>query len=281
MAEDAAKQPKEMTFSDLPDEVSENPALASLQDVPVPEPLRDPVDEDELAHREFREGEFWRQIPAFEDVDRDTFMDPAFQNRNSVKGPQDLRKFLGKKVSEEFYQDCERGFGAAPMNVRVTPYLLSCIDWDNLYHDPIRIQFLPTASTRLPDHPMLSLDSLHEQDDSPVPGLVHRYPDKALFLPLDVCPVYCRYCTRSYAIGGDTDTVEKDGFKPRNDRWAQAGIEPSRTSRRGRKSRTWWCPVATPSCSRASACRRSWTRCWRSRTSAASGSRPRGRPSCR
>lgn len=222
MSEQAVNETAELTFSELPDEVSDNPALASLQDVAVPPPLRDPVSGDELTHRDFRDGEFWREIPAFADVDRDTFMDPAFQNRNSVKGPQDLRKVMGKRVAEEFYQDCERGFGAAPMNVRVTPYLLSCIDWDRPYEDPIRIQFLPTASTRLGDHPMLSLDSLHEQSDSPVPGLVHRYPDKALFLPLDVCPVYCRYCTRSYAIGGDTETVEKDGFKPRNDRWQQA-----------------------------------------------------------
>jgi lysine 2,3-aminomutase len=108
------------------------------------------------------------------------------------------------------------------MNVRITPYLLALVDWKNPYDDPIRTQFLPVASTRRPDHPRLTLDSLHEQDDSPVPGLVHRYPDKALFLPLDVCPVYCRYCTRSYAIGGSTDSVDKEGYRPDTDRWRQA-----------------------------------------------------------
>ena len=41
------------------------------------------------------------------------------------------------------------------------------------------------------------------------PGLVHRYVDKALFLPLNTCPVYCRFCTRSYAIGPDTEDVDK------------------------------------------------------------------------
>jgi lysine 2,3-aminomutase len=41
-----------------------------------------------------------------------------------------------------------------------------------------------------------------------LPGLTHRYVDKALLLPINTCPVYCRYCTRSYAIGGDTETVE-------------------------------------------------------------------------
>ena len=43
------------------------------------------------------------------------------------------------------------------------------------------------------------------------PGLTHRYVDKALFLPTNVCPVYCRYCTRSYAIGGDTESVGEGG----------------------------------------------------------------------
>jgi lysine 2,3-aminomutase len=147
-------------------------------------------------------------------------------------------------VSEEFLDDVERGLGEAPMNVRVTPYLLSLIDWDNPYADPIRIQFLPVASSRQPDHPRLELDSLHEQDDSPTPGLVHRYPDKALFLPLDVCPVYCRFCTRSYAIGGSTDTVEKGGYKPGNQRWQAAFAY-------------LWSPAATPTCCRRAACARS------------------------
>jgi lysine 2,3-aminomutase len=51
---------------------------------------------------------------------------------------------------------------------------------------------------------------------------VHRYFDKVLFLPLDVCPVYCRFCTRSYAIGGDTDTVDKIKFKNAPKQWNEA-----------------------------------------------------------
>jgi len=100
--------------------------------------------------------------------------------------------------------------------------LLSLIDWNEPYGDPIRTQFLPVASQQEPNHPELRLDSLHERKDSPVPGLTHRYPDKALFLPLDSCPVYCRFCTRSYAIGGDTELVEKDKLSPRTQRWEDA-----------------------------------------------------------
>ena len=108
------------------------------------------------------------------------------------------------------------------MAVRISPYVLSLIDWSRPYEDPLRRQFLPVASQLEPDHPMLTLDSLHEQDDAPVAGLTHRYPDKVLFLVLDTCPVYCRFCTRSYAVGLDTDVVEKVSLKATDERWALA-----------------------------------------------------------
>jgi lysine 2,3-aminomutase len=51
---------------------------------------------------------------------------------------------------------------------------------------------------------------------------VHRYPDKALFLPLNVCPVYCRFCTRSYAIGPDTENVDKISLAKTPKQWHEA-----------------------------------------------------------
>ena len=108
------------------------------------------------------------------------------------------------------------------MAVRVSPYLIATIDWANPYRDPIRTQFIPLGSRLLPDHPRLTLDSLHEQEDAPVPGLTHRYADKALFLPLNVCPVYCRFCTRSYAVGLDTETVDKVALAKTPAQWQDA-----------------------------------------------------------
>ncbi|KAF2198605.1 hypothetical protein GQ43DRAFT_400547 [Delitschia confertaspora ATCC 74209] len=107
----------------------------------------------------------------------------------------------------------------APMAIRLTPHILSSIDWSNPLDDPIRRQFIPLRSSIVPDHPSLTLDSLGEEADSPVPGLVHRYPDKALFLATSICPVYCRFCTRSYAVGGNTETVSKSPQKPSRKRW--------------------------------------------------------------
>ena len=69
---------------------------------------------------------------------------------------------------------------------------------------------------------MLTFDSLGEQKDSAVPGLTHRYSDKALFLAMDTCTVYCRYCTRSYAVGSDTKDYEKIQLRVNRTRWERA-----------------------------------------------------------
>lgn len=86
------------------------------------------------------------------------------------------------QTREDFIKDVSEGIEMAPMAIRLTPHILSVIDWNNALEDPIRRQFIPMKSSAMPDHPELTLDSLNEEDDSPVKGLVHRYPDKALFL---------------------------------------------------------------------------------------------------
>ena len=56
--------------------------------------------------------------------------------------------------------------------------------------------------------PEEAIDPLAEDADSPVPGLVHRYPDRVLFLVTGTCPVYCRYCTRSRMVGSQDGEYE-------------------------------------------------------------------------
>lgn len=163
-------------------------------------------------HRQLLTGPFWQKIPAYAHINEQTFLDHTWQLKNSITSVKKLLDTLKEMVTGDFYKDVEAGFHKAPMAVRVSPYVLSLIDWQKPYEDPLRRQFIPLASLSMPDHPELHLDSLHEQEDSPVAGLTHRYPDKALFLALDICPVYCRYCTRSYAVGFDTDEVEKVRF---------------------------------------------------------------------
>jgi lysine 2,3-aminomutase len=175
-----------------------------------------------LEHRELRTDDFWRAIPAFAHTGAAEFNTHTFQARQTVTNVRQLRDTLQGLAPESFYEDLAAGLKHAPMALRISPYLLGLIDWSNPKEDPIRTQFIPLASQQEPDHPELRLDSLHERKDSPVPGLTHRYSDKALFLPLDTCPVYCRFCTRSYAIGGDTETVEKLKLSGRPQRWEDA-----------------------------------------------------------
>lgn len=185
-------------------------------------PKKPPVDPATLVHRDLLSGPFWQRIPAYAHVDEATFLDHNWQAKNSITKASKLLDALQSLVSPEFNRDAEEGFTRAPMSIRVSPYLLSLIDWSAPYEDPLRIQFIPVASRLIANHPKLTLDSLHEQEDAPVPGLTHRYQDKALFLPLDTCPVYCRFCTRSYAVGVDTDEVEKVSLKANDARWKQA-----------------------------------------------------------
>lgn len=85
------------------------------------------------------------------------------------------------------------------LRMAITPYYLSLIDVDDK-NDAIRKQSVPTLN-ELVRHPDDIDDPLHEDGDSPTPGLTHRYPDRVLFLVTDQCSMYCRYCTRRRFAG--------------------------------------------------------------------------------
>src|SRR5579863_10716162 len=199
--------------------MSSQPLPILAPDVQPIVPKKPTVEADALAHRELRRGPWWQKIPAYKAVDEATFLDHAWQAKSSITKVSKLVETIQDLVPAGFIEDLEGGMKRAPMSVRVSPYIVSLIDWERPYEDPLRVQFFPVASRLLADHPKLGLDSLHEQADAPVPGLTHRYPDKALFLPLDTCPVYCRFCTRSYAVGVDTESVDKVSLKATEERW--------------------------------------------------------------
>lgn len=175
-----------------------------------------------LAHREFRSDEFWKLVPEWRGISPAEFSDHHWQSTHSIRKVEQVKKALRDRISTAVMDDIEEGIKRATMNVRITPYVFSLIDWDNPVDDPLRKQFLPMASQMLPDHPYFMADSLYEDVDSPVPMLTHRYPDKVLFLPLTTCPVYCSYCTRSRIIGGSTDSVDKETYGANPEKWEPA-----------------------------------------------------------
>ena len=175
--------------------------------------------EQVLEHRKFRDDEFWKELPGWASVPHDEFADHKWQNKNAIRKVEQVEKVLGSRVSKETMEDICAGQKITPMNIRITPYIFALINWDDPLNDPLRKQFLPMGSQFLPDHPYYREDSLSEDVDSPVPMLTHRYPDKVLFLPTTICPVYCSYCTRSRIIGGSTESVEKASYGASQKKW--------------------------------------------------------------
>ena len=85
------------------------------------------------------------------------------------------------------------------LRMAVTPYYLSLIDLNDPF-DPIRKMAIPRAE-ELEYADYEDADPLHEDTDSPTPGLTHRYPDRVLLLITDQCSMYCRHCTRRRFAG--------------------------------------------------------------------------------
>jgi KamA family protein len=83
-------------------------------------------------------------------------------------------------------------------------------------NDPIRRQIIPTAG-EVDEFTGMMEDSLAEDRHSPVPGLVHRYPDRVLMLVTTQCASYCRYCTRARIVGDPTQTFSKVDFEAQLD----------------------------------------------------------------
>jgi lysine 2,3-aminomutase len=71
-----------------------------------------------LAYRNLRQGEFWRAIPAYSNVDEATFLDHIWQGRQSIKTPAELLETIKDLVPASFFEDAREGFRRAPMAVR-------------------------------------------------------------------------------------------------------------------------------------------------------------------
>ena len=87
------------------------------------------------------------------------------------------------------------------LRMAITPYYFSLMDINDP-HCPIRKQAIPSIKEIHKSEADL-LDPLHEDEDSPVPGLTHRYPDRVLLLITDMCSMYCRHCTRRRFAGAN------------------------------------------------------------------------------
>lgn len=136
-----------------------------------------------------------RRYELFKDVPDASWNDWKWQLKNRIENVDELKKYLPlTPEEEEGARKC-----IEILRMAITPYYLSLIDPDDP-NDPIRKQAVPTAN-ELYKSSADQVDPLHEDADSPVPGLTHRYPDRVLFLITDQCSMYCRHCTRRRFAG--------------------------------------------------------------------------------
>ena len=91
-------------------------------------------------------------------------------------------EYLGVSTPEDFIRSFEVAARKAPMAFRLSPHILSVINWADPLNDPVRRQFVPLDSAINVTHPAATFDPLLEVDNSPVRGVIHRYPNKALFM---------------------------------------------------------------------------------------------------
>jgi lysine 2,3-aminomutase len=141
--------------------------------------------------KEFRSAGrgFWH------DVSNADWNDWRWQLKHRITTPEQLQRLMPSLTPEEFA-------GAKLANhklaLAITPYFFNLIDPAD-EHCPIRRQVIPRVEETHKASWEMS-DPCGEDTHSPVPGLVHRYPDRVLFLVTDRCAAYCRYCTRSRLV---------------------------------------------------------------------------------
>ncbi len=132
----------------------------------------------------------------FKDVSSAEWNDWHWQLRNRITTLDELERMFTLSDEE---RSALIGQGSA-FPLAITPYYASLLD-PHLSTHALRRTVIPTAAEKVWSRGE-NEDPLGEEKDTKVPGLVHRYPDRVLFLLTDYCSTYCRYCTRSRIVGG-------------------------------------------------------------------------------
>lgn len=144
---------------------------------------------------------------ADQDVTDQEWNDHKWQLKNRISSLPQLEEHLN--LSED-----ERNgviLSGTKLAMSITPHFFNLIDRDDP-DCPIRRQVIPRVEETITSPYELS-DPCGEDSNMPVPGLVHRYPDRVLFLVTDRCASYCRYCTRSRVVSGAGDQALETNYE--------------------------------------------------------------------
>ncbi len=130
-----------------------------------------------------------------------------WQQKNRITKLEELEQYLMLTPEEK----AGILFSAHKLAMGITPHYFSLIDVNDP-NCPIRRQIIPRIEETRTHHSEMA-DPCGEDSHMPVPGLVHRYPDRVLFLITDRCASYCRYCTRSRVVSGVGDQELHTNFE--------------------------------------------------------------------
>jgi lysine 2,3-aminomutase len=133
-------------------------------------------------------------------------MDYNWQLKNSIRSIADFESFMGITFPKAERKELEKTVKKFPLCI--TPYYASLIDPEKMHNDPIYRQAFPDPAELVVSKYDMK-DPLHEDKDSPVKGITHRYPDRVLFLISNRCAMYCRHCTRKRKVG-DPDHIPSE-----------------------------------------------------------------------
>ena len=148
--------------------------------------------------RNYKEIELWKNVT------QEEWDSWEWQVRNRITTLEDLKKVVNLTSEEE--EGVVKTLEILRMGI--TPYYALLMDKDDS-KCPVRMQAVPTISETFQCSADMD-DPLHEDGDSPVPGLTHRYPDRCLLLVTDMCSMYCRHCTRRRFAGHNDAAVGTD-----------------------------------------------------------------------
>lgn len=147
----------------------------------------------------------WQYLPLYENISPDEFLDWRWQIKNMIRTPEHL--FIAfPYLTDEEKENIKKVSRFYPL--LISPYYLSLIDPLDP-EDPIKKQAIPTIDELFDETGVR--DPLEEEEDEVAPGLVHRYPDRALLITTNFCTTYCRHCTRKRLLGkGGTIKIYKE-----------------------------------------------------------------------
>ena len=131
------------------------------------------------------------------------WQDWKWQLKNVITTVETVEEVLETKFDDEKRVKLKETLDKFPM--AITPYYLSLVDAECYENDPIFLQSFPSEKELIISKCDMA-DPLHEDKDSPVEGITHRYPDRVLFHVSNTCAMYCRHCTRKRKVG-DQDYI--------------------------------------------------------------------------